>query len=193
MNIRCKGKTYHQIWVKISWAKLEWTLYTVASYSNESFSLKWEWPILHPTSLCGTSFLVEGKRQAGSSHLNEKILIWIGHYSMRLCAITFKIQLHEWENLNQITCSLASASALSLSIFLELRRLRVFLKNPESPSPPPDPELGFLSLPLSMRERRQLTRFWWSLWRSSLVTCTFKLRRLEVNIWCLFFFVRLNK
>ena len=29
---------------------------TVASYSNESFSFKWEWPILHPSSLCCTSF-----------------------------------------------------------------------------------------------------------------------------------------
>ena len=45
---------------------------TEASYSNESISFKWEWPILHPSSLCCPSFMVEGKRQAGSSHLNDK-------------------------------------------------------------------------------------------------------------------------
>ena len=40
---------------------------------------KWEWPILHPSSLCCPSFMVEGKRQAVSSHMN--ILIRIGLYS----------------------------------------------------------------------------------------------------------------
>ena len=48
------------------------TSLTVASCSNESFSSKWEWPILHPSSLCCPSYLVEGKRQVKSSHLNEK-------------------------------------------------------------------------------------------------------------------------
>ena len=38
-----------------------------AFHSNENG------PILHPSSLCCPSFSVVGKRQAGSSHLNEKI------------------------------------------------------------------------------------------------------------------------
>ena len=59
---------------------------TMASYLNENFSLEWELPILHLFSLCCPSFLVEGKRQAGGSHLNERLernlneKIW--HHSM---------------------------------------------------------------------------------------------------------------
>ena len=65
--------------VKTNCVKVSFYLLTVASYSNESFSFKWESPILHPSSHCCTSFLVEGKRQAGSSlwmknsHLNRKL------------------------------------------------------------------------------------------------------------------------
>ena len=59
--------------------------YTMASYSNESVSFKWEWPILQPSSLCYPSFLVEGKWQARSSHLYET-------FSLRLVT-TLQIEL----------------------------------------------------------------------------------------------------
>ena len=51
----------------------------MASYSNESFSFKREWPILHPTSLCCTSFWWKerGKQQAliwmKNSHLKRTL------------------------------------------------------------------------------------------------------------------------
>ena len=48
-------------------------LHTVVCYSNESVSFNWEWPILHPSSLYCSSFLVVGKSQTGSSHLNRKL------------------------------------------------------------------------------------------------------------------------
>ena len=54
------------------WNKLNW-IPTVASYSSERVPFKWELLILHPSSLCCPSFLVEGKRRAGSSQLNEKL------------------------------------------------------------------------------------------------------------------------
>ena len=47
----------------------------MASYSIDSFSFNWEWHILPPSSFYCPSFSVEGKKQTGSSHLNEKFSI----------------------------------------------------------------------------------------------------------------------
>ena len=58
-------------------------LHTVVSYSNESVSFNWEWPILQPSSLYCSSFLVVGKSQTGSSLLNN-ILLQNSHLSREL-------------------------------------------------------------------------------------------------------------
>ena len=65
-----------------------WKFDTVASYSNESFSFKWEWPILHPSPLCCTSF--GWRKEANRKLLFEwKILIWKVHYSNSFLEIWF--------------------------------------------------------------------------------------------------------
>ena len=53
----------------------------MASYSNESFSFKWEWPILHPSSLCCSSLFGGTNETSRKLSFLWRILIWIGHYS----------------------------------------------------------------------------------------------------------------
>ena len=94
----------------------------MASYSNESFHPKKEWPILHPSSLCCTSLLVEGKRQTGSSHLN-RILQYIqatcvvnisDEYFFRLeCRLYYNINIETmpWRVKGIINCELENESS----------------------------------------------------------------------------------
>ena len=56
---------------------------TVVSYSNESFSFKWEWMAYFAPILSLLPLLLGGRKEASVKLSFEwKILIWIGHYSI---------------------------------------------------------------------------------------------------------------
>ena len=75
--------------------------YNVASQSNKSFSFKWKWPILHPSSLYCTSFFGGRKEASKKLSFKWKIPTWIGHYSIW---IWVKLScIVDWESVGQNT------------------------------------------------------------------------------------------
>ena len=68
-------------WYVVKQAILNRSPHTVVSCSNESFSFKWEWPILHPSSLSCTSFFGGRKEASRKLSFEWNILNWIGHYT----------------------------------------------------------------------------------------------------------------
>ena len=79
------SKKYYHSTTFCYWQKIKHTRFQfkskVASYSNESVSYKWEWPLLHPSSLCVAPFFGARKEARRKLSFEWKIIILIGHYT----------------------------------------------------------------------------------------------------------------